>query len=398
MSDRLFLRLAPDGSLHWLAAGAARAEVGVPPAAVLARAGEVVVLVPGTEVLLTEVTLTARNRAQLLKAVPYAVEDLLLAPVENLHFAVATPHEGRVGVAVVARDTLARWLDQLAAAGIAADVVLPDTLALPVEPATAALLLEAERATLRPATWSALACSLAELPGVLAELAPLPALSVHDCRAAPRLALSTAVAAYRERAGDALAWLAAGLGPAPLNLLDGAFASSRRRRNDGARWWRRAALLAAGVAALAVFALAAQVWQLSRAVKRVAAAAREAVQAALPELDAGVFDRLTPLQLVQSRLGRSDGAGAGGALAVLERIGPVLASSPSQVQLRALDYRNGVLELSLHAPDVNALDLVRERIGMLPGCKAELTAANPGADGIDGRVRVDAAAGKAAAP
>ncbi len=48
------------------------------------------------------------------------------------------------------------------------------------------------------------------------------------------------------------------------------------------------------------------------------------------------------------------------------------------------------LELALRAPDVQSLDLVRERLGGLDGLKAEVTSANPGDDGVDGRVRVTA--------
>jgi general secretion pathway protein L len=50
-----------------------------------------------------------------------------------------------------------------------------------------------------------------------------------------------------------------------------------------------------------------------------------------------------------------------------------------------------VLEVALRAPDMTALDLVRERVTTIPGLKAELTAASPGADGVDGRVRIDSA-------
>ena len=113
MPDRLLLRLAPDGGLTWLRQVAgqpvpAAAQRGVPPPAALAGAAEIVVLVPGEDVLLTEARLSARNRAQLLQALPYAVEEQLLDPVEDLHFA-ATAGGDPLGVAVVARDTAA-WL------------------------------------------------------------------------------------------------------------------------------------------------------------------------------------------------------------------------------------------------------------------------------------------------
>jgi|GEM_PF-535999 len=394
MSDRLFLRLAPDGSLSWLRASgdarAAKSLPGAPPASALAQAREVVVFVPAADVLVTRATLAARNRAQLLQALPFAVEDLLLAPVESLHFS-ASPAQGTdIGVAVVAGPTLEGWLDHLAEAGVEADALVPESLALPLADGHVALMLEDDRAIARTAPWSAFACAPEELPGWFAQARPDGPLDVHDFRVAPPLALPLPVAAYHERQHDALAFLAANVGAVPLNLLDGEFAARRRRRNDAGRVWRVAAALAATVAGLAVLSLGAQAWSLSRESARLDAAAREAVTKAFPDLDAKVFDRLTPAQLVLSRADRGGATPSSGALGVLERIGPILAGGSTRIQTRAFDYRNGVLELALHAPDLNALDLVRERIAMLPGVKAELTAANPGADGVDGRIRIDA--------
>src|SRR5690606_11540601 len=129
MPDRLLLRLDPDGGLSWLRHGgphAAASMPGAPPASALAAADEVVVLVPAGDVLLTETTLGARTRAQLLKALPYAVEDQVLAPVEELHFAAQRGEGDRVGVAVVAKERLRGWLRRLDEAGIRADRLLPE--------------------------------------------------------------------------------------------------------------------------------------------------------------------------------------------------------------------------------------------------------------------------------
>lgn len=390
MPDRLLLRLAPDGGLTWLrqragmpATGASVA--GVPPASAIADARHVVVLVPAEDVLLTEVKLAARNRAQLLQAVPYAVEDLLLDPVEDLQFAAAHGQGDTVGVAVVAQRTLRGWLERLAAEGIEPDVLLPDSLALPVTSGRAQVMLEEGRATLRLAPWSAFACSLPELADRLSRLEAAPPLEVHDFRAAAPLALPGA-AAYRERQRDPLAWLARGLAGAPLNLLEGRFAPRRRAR--GSRAWKIAGGLAAAVVLLAFADLGGEVLRLSRASTRLDAFAREEVRKAFPDVDEAQFDRLSPEQLMRDRLERlRGGAGAGELLQRLAGIGPVIGSS-TRIQTRGIEYRNGTLELALRAPDVAALDLVRERLGTVPGLRAEVTAANPGPDGVDGRIRV----------
>lgn len=394
MPDRLLLRLAPDGGLAWLrqragARAVAGSTAGLPPASALASAREIVVLVPAADVLLTEVKLAARNRVQLLRAVPYAVEDLLLDPVEDLQFAATRAEGDTVGVAVVAQGVLRGWLERLAADGIEPDVLLPDSLAVPVAAGHAHAMIEDGHATLRLAPWSAFACDLAELADRLARLDVAPPLEVHDFRTAPRLALPGAIAAYHERRRDPLAWLAEGLAAAPLNLLQGPFAPRRRAR--GSRAWKIAAGLAAAVVVLAFADLGGEVLRLSRASTRLDTLAREEIRRAFPDVDAAQLERVAPAQLVRGHLDRlRGGAGSGDLLQRLGSIGPVLGSS-TRIQTRGLEYRNGTLELALRAPDVAALDLVRERLGTVPGLRAEVTAANPGPDGVDGRIRIQEA-------
>lgn len=393
MSDRLYLRLAADGGLSWLRQSAASRQpastAGAPPASALAEAGEIVVLVPAEDVLLTEVGLSARNRAQLMQAVPYAVEDQLLGAVEELHFAAARGEGDRVGVAVVAKERLRGWLQHLEQSGVRPDRMLPDSLALPPATDRAAAMFENGRATVRLTPWSAFACTLDELPGWLAQLRTgLAPLEVHDFRAQPALALAAPVAAYHERQRDPLAFLAAS-NVAPINLLDGEFAP-RRRRARGARVGRIAAAAAAAALVLAVANLGVEVLQLSRSGARLQAQAADMLRKAFPDLDAAQLARMSPEQLMRGRLERlRGGAEAGGLLDLLGRLAPVLGST-TRIQTRGMEYRNGGFELALRAPDVAAVDGVRERL-VAAGLPAEVTAANPGPEGIDGRIRIGAA-------
>ncbi|HEY0180373.1 MAG TPA: type II secretion system protein GspL, partial [Dokdonella sp.] len=268
MSDRLLLRLAADGALTWLrqaGAAASASNVGAPPSSALAAAGEVVVFVPSEDVWLGETRLAARSRAQLAQALPFAVEDQLLGTLEELHFAAARGDGDHVGVAVVAKERMRAWLARLAEAGVRADVLVPESLALPLAPGRAGALIEDARAVVRLAPWSAFACMPAELPSWLAQAeagGALAPLDVQDFRDAPALALPVEVASYRERQCDPLAALAAAWSApqrAPAaNLLDGEFAPAHGAAR-GARAWRRAGALAAAVALLALLNLGADV-------------------------------------------------------------------------------------------------------------------------------------------
>jgi general secretion pathway protein L len=200
------------------------------------------------------------------------------------------------------------------------------------------------------------------------------------------------LASYQERQRDPLAFLAANFTQAPLNLLEGEFAP-RHRHARGARWWRVAAALAAAVVILALANLGFDVLRLARASTRMETLAQDAVRKAFPEIDAAQLSRLSPADLMRGRLERlRGGTESGGLLKVLAQIAPVLGST-TRIQTRGMEYRNGVFELALRAPDVAALDSVRERLATVPSVQPVVTAANPSADGVDGRIRISTASG-----
>ena len=395
MPDRLLLRLQSGGDAAWLRQAAdgrvtAASTRGMPPASALAVGSEIVVLVPAEEVLLTETKVAARSRAQLLQALPFAIEDQLLAPVEDLHFAASEGAGDSVGVAVVAKATLRTWLDRLAEAGIQPDVMVPESLALPLAPDGATVMIEDDRAVARLAPWSAFTCAPAELAAWLQQTQgtrPPRAFDVHDFRDGVAHRSPLPGATHHERQRDPLAFMARSLGKPALNLLHGEYASQHRAAR-GARWWRIAAVLAAAVLVLAIANLGFEVVQLSRTSARIDTLAQEAVRKAFPDIDEAELARSAPADIARNRIERlRGGAQSSGLLRTLAQIAPVLGST-SRIQTRGMEFRNGSLELGLRAPDVATLDALRERLAALPGLKVAVTAANPGKDGIDGRIRI----------
>jgi general secretion pathway protein L len=385
MSQRLLIRLQSNGRHAWLASGAGPSvsQQGLPPGQAVERAQAVIVLVPGAEVLLLEAPAVSKNRSQLAKAVPYALEDQLAQPVEELHFSLAGKVDGAtVGVAAVAHKRLKGWLDELAAAGIRPDVLLPEPLALPV----GHLLIEPGSAQLRLDTWRAAAME----PELLAEWlefagdGSLPEIEVFDTRLQPRQALPLQVRAYHERQGDALALLARGVATEPvLNLLQGSYAPHHRSA-PAARWWRLAGIGAAALLLLAFVQLVLERQVLARESARLDSAMHNVLVQSFPEMEKVAGD---PPALMRSALQRLGGGEAsGGLLRMLAQIAPVLGST-TRLTTRGMEFRNGALELSVTAPDVPTLDSLRERLASV-GLAVELTAANPGANGVDGRMRI----------
>lgn len=394
MPDRLLLRLAPDGSLTWLAQDASGralsgANVGAPPRETLARAGQVMVLVPAEDVLLTETPAVSRQRAQLAKAVPFALEERLASPVEDLHVALpAQINAETLPVAIVARNTLRRWIARLAEEGIQPDALIPETLAIPLANDATNIVIDGERALIRSGAMQASACAIAQLDAWLAALGTQPsALEIHDFRNAAPSAFAARTRSYQERQRDVLAFFAIHLPAQPaLNLLQGEFAPAHREV-PVQKLWRLAAMLTAAAVASGLLYSFGDWLKLSAESSRLDASMRDVLHASFPKFDHIAGD---PSQLMRSELARLKGAGeASGALRVLGQIAPVLGAN-TRVALRGVEYHNATLELVMRAPDVQTLDLVREQLAGVGGLKADVTSVNPSEGLVEGRVRITA--------
>lgn len=381
MNDRLLIRIKSDGALSWWDVLRGTGGEGTPPVAVLASATQVLVLVPGEDVLLIHASLPPGSPARLAQVLPYALEDQVLDDVESLHF-VAGPRreDGQHAVAVVARERMQAWQAALVAAGVAADRMLPDFLAVPLDGDRACALVEGETCLVRLAAGNGFACAVGQLSNWLGAELGLDVIPVaadaepqvpagHDWRLRRPMEALDALSAGAEISSG-------------LNLLSGTFAPHHRHASQR-RLWRLAAILA-GVAI--VVGLAGQLTSVLRL-----QAANSAAETAIEQRYADLFPDSPPVPdpvaRVRSELTRLGGVGqAQGLLGVLSQAAPILASHDFRLDVLGIEYRNKTLELSVHSTSLSNLDQLRERLATLPGLQVELTAATPGADGVEGRL------------
>ncbi len=94
---------------------------------------DIVVVIPAQLVVVLTVVLPPGKKSQLLRALPYLVEDELAVAVESLHFALlAAGANGAVQCAAVERRLVASLLERLRAAQLSPTAVVPDSWLLPV--------------------------------------------------------------------------------------------------------------------------------------------------------------------------------------------------------------------------------------------------------------------------
>jgi general secretion pathway protein L len=386
MPPNLLIRLSPDGAAEWLALGRDGRMLAGPQAGLPAAGAEHIdVLVPAEDVLLLRAPRVARQRRQLEQALPFAIEEQLAASIETLHVAAADGNDGaELTVAVVAQSRLDGWLQKLRAAGLEPDRLLPETWLLPHAPGAATVLIDGARALVRHSEAGAFAGHVDELPTWLHLLdadtgRPTP---LRWLGAADRTPSSRTI--EREDVGTPLRWFAHRLAHAGgLNLLQGRYAP-RRGREGAQRLWRWAAGFAIAAVVLAFAQLLIERQQLAARQVAQRAEMEALLRTAMPNITR-IVDPKAQLMAEYTRLG-SGGAQAG-ALPLLARIAPLIAGS-GRYTLDAIEFRADSLELTLRTTDIAALDGLREALAGLPSLEVEVTSANPGSGGIEGRLRI----------
>ena len=99
------------------------------------RGWRLLVIAPACEVLLTRVSIPAKNRQRLLQAIPYALENDLTEEIELLHFAIDRHTDNdSTSVAVISRQRLDAWLERFHALDLQPLAIYPELLCLPMRP------------------------------------------------------------------------------------------------------------------------------------------------------------------------------------------------------------------------------------------------------------------------
>ena len=406
MADWLILRLArtADSGASWMLADdesrpLAAVQTGALAAAVPAAVGRrVAVLVPSNLALCTRVELPHGGAARAPQVIAYALEDQLAAEIESQHVAIgratapaATP------VAVVARAAMDAWLAELNAAGLHPDQLVVDGTLLPRYSGYAVALLEGELLTVCDATGAtntlsapagglaaALAVALGEQAGVTALLFHATPLDWQR-RSTEVEALRPTLDSLKVQllSSGVLPWLAAQLhSAAPINLLQGDYL---QRGTQAAHWqrWRLAASLAAALLIVHLGVQGFRLWSLGRAER---------------DLDASIAQLVAPVQGVlaatgpgstRARLERALAGGGGEAAGLLPAM-QVLARAMSGVsgaRLEALNYRDGDLQLKVHAGDAQSLQRIIESLRSA-GWASELVSGGAAGDAYEGNIQV----------
>jgi general secretion pathway protein L len=429
MADWLLLRLprTPEEPATWLIASAAGAPLAATQSGPLAEAAaaaggrRVCALVPGSDVMLAEPELPPRSGARLQQLVPYALEEQLADNIDELHFAIGrrAPDSNRTPVAVVGRTLMDEWLAALRAAGLQPDCLYADSELLPANPGQAVALLEEDTVFVRAPGAPPVSLPIDALSEALAIAASAPraseALALTAARpgaeaaddpgdgaAARGLILYSGTAEWQQHSaqvGEAhehfaslkvqllsdgpLALFAQQLpGTAAINLLQGSYAP-RSSRAAALSAWRGAAVLLLALVALHMVGKAAELRVLTTKEHEVDASIRDTFHRAMPA-EAATTDARRRMEQRLATL--RNGGGSSGLLGALQAVAQARGGSAG-TSVQSLNFHDGLLELTLNAPDAASLDHLSQQLRN-GGWQADLIGGNTVGGAYQGRVQI----------
>ena len=367
-------------------------------AAELAPHRKVICLVPGEEILLLDVNIAARSRQQLIKAVPFTLEEDLADDIETLHFAPgAKQADDRYPVAVVSRMLMNALCADLSAANILPTAIIPEPLSVPLTQPGWSLLVEDTRVVLRYAAYKGLALekdNLNELLNrVFSEVDVKPELiRIYRCDTNPEEPLVFDLPAEQQEHYEApLKVLSTGLDEKhSINLLQGDY-----KTDTGVgkllRPWRFAAVLLSIWLGLQIVSASVEFWRMSYEHDALQARIENLFRDTFPDVKRIVNPRVQMEQRLNTLIGAQQDTGDTGFLALLNAGGQAIKAFQG-IQIDTFNYRQGKLVISLQANDFQSLEKVKQRL-QKDGFIADIESADTSGKRVEARLRIERRAG-----
>jgi general secretion pathway protein L len=420
MAETLILRLsALDNSASWTIVAddgsvITSGDGQLADAAGMTEQRRVIGIAPAVSVLRIAANVPLKGTAKIRQALPFALEEQVAGDIDDQHFAFTKAGaDGRIPVAVVARDLIEKWQAALTAADIQLDGLYCESDGIPALPATISVFIDGDNVIIRDQHGEFTVADQDTLPIVLdmlldqhselmesdATAVPVDLLaycdeSTHESLSTlwDRLRMRTDSVETKMLGNGGLAFLGPLAARNGINLLQGDFAPRSELTIDLSPW-KIPASLAAGLVAVVLLLQGAAYWQLTRTEAALDEAAASILQQTFPQ-EAGAGD---PWNILQSRLGTTAapggevGSGGPGFADALQALSEAFAKS-NGIKLKTLGYRTGILDLQLVAPNVDALDNLRQQIDESGQFTATIQSANPDKDVIRGRMQIQAVA------
>ncbi len=397
MSETLFLRLDHD-SVEWLqfddfghrTASGSGSDSEIRNQFSAGFGGDVVVVVPGEDLLLTTAVVPSRQARQIAQAVPYVVEEELATDVEDCFFAIGKRvSSGAVSVSVVALEKMDEWTTRIAEMGLVATFMVSENELVTTDAVTR-VVVDGHRVHVGGANHRALTVGKADLPlavSLLAGETDIEVLVNSDAAADIELMVSEIAASdhkvHVDQSEDGpFALLVGHFSADRTNLLQGQYQITQRRTTSG-NTWRAVAGLAAAAFFLHLLLMSGQGWYLSGKATEYQSQAKALYASIFPN-DRNVRDIR---RRWNAHLGKSGGTGDNPFLALFSQSSRGLLAAGLTLQGVNFNESRGDLILQVMAARSEALVQYAQQLSS-QGLNAEIGTISQEDNGVRGSIKV----------
>lgn len=405
MADLVLIRFSLEqaGQYEWLITdkkGNPAGAVGHGSGSALAdacRKRQAILLLSGTDVLLTQARLPVRNAAAIAKALPYALEEQLADDVETLHF-VPGPQDaqGNMPVAVIQRQRLEDYLAALEQIGVRPERAYPAPLLLPWQEGAWSVLIEQDQAMVCTGEYQGMGlerdCLLPVLNQLLEGQEAKPRLQVwasdEAVAAADQWASTGCEVTSMPAVSSGLLLMAPGLARSQsLDLLRGV-SGGQAASLGSAKAWRLAAVFLLLALLIELGGMGYGYWRLQGEASALRQEVESTFKASFPQVKRVVNPRVqADQQLAEMR--RLYGQGGDAFLGLLFASGQELKKEAG-LQVTGLSFKGGVLQLRLQGQDLSQFEGLKQRLEQRKERRLEVTilSAQTRNDKVDARVQI----------
>lgn len=365
----------------------------------------VIVLVPSKDVLLSNIKVPARSVTKIQNALPFALEEYLAEDIENLHFAIGKRlNDSSVDVAVVSNEKMSYWTAALDDAGINPTIISSENQGLLKIPGTMSMLIENETIMFNDgdkiefATQNIGPTNVIELSGKLDKrddnseeaskhlfvfcsseksksysnewLALQNELSSVDVNILPDAAISKLAVT-----------IASGHG---INLLQGSY-GKKTEYNELFKPWKTAISLFFALLIIIFASKTSSLFDMIKYEQKLKSQFISEYQQIRPYDLREILDPIATVRSLKSSMNTSDAPQM--FLPSLYKLSTAVAEH-SDVKIKAISYRSGVINLRLTAPDVTTLDKIQKNITSSGKFKASIQSTDQVEDMINSRMQI----------
>lgn len=344
-------------------------------AAELIQDRRVVILLPLEQLYISSVSVQTKNKKQLEKAVPFALEDDLVQDIEDMHFALGRRTENReIPVSVISKAHLDHLIKMLSNVNILPDIITADIYGLEYSDEQWTLCIDDGHVIARTSEWDGFTCEAADFVEFMQ-------IAVNEQEQAPNKIfvyshpdekienISKLNNVQLDDFWSPSAFIKGFTADSCINLLQGSYAKADKTHKT-IRPWKIAAALAAIWIAISMLHTTIEYNRYNKLNESLTSEINQVFKATFPDINKVVNARVQMEQRLKKLSSSNSQTSNADFLKFLHQSGYELYKNPN-ISIVDIQYKNQQLSLDIKAKDIQMLEAVKTKL-QSKNIKAEL--------------------------